>query len=143
MAFAGETEIIEFQVPWCLVIPVSQTKLYSPDGIHNGNCFAACIASMLDVPLWMVPPFEDMFGRGAEWRERAEEWLSRIWSVRLVRTEGHTLGSMPMFYIANGPSARGVHHSVIFSEGVLVHDPHPAKSGIESVDWCWHMESIQ
>ena len=28
------------------MIPVKQSKLYAKDGIHNGNCFAACLASV-------------------------------------------------------------------------------------------------
>ena len=121
--------------------PVDQSKLYHPQGIHNGNCYAACLASLLDLPLWMVPPFEDMFGRG-DWRSRTDEWLGRIFKLQLVRTEGHEWQELPEFYIANGPSARGVHHSVIYSRGELVHDPHWMKSGIEKVQWCWSLEPV-
>lgn len=121
--------------------PVDQTKLYALDGTGNGNCFAACLASLLDLPLWMVPPFEEMFGRGdGQWRERAERWLARFFGLKLVRTEGHEIHALPEFYIANGMSARGVYHSVIYRRGDLAHDPHPMKSGIESVNWCWHLE---
>lgn len=119
--------------------PVNQSCLYAPDGIGNGDCFAACLASLLDLPLWMVPPFHLMFGRGSAWRERCEEWLSRMYDMKLVRAEGHPL-IVPEFYIANGPSARGVHHSVIYSKGVLCHDPHHSRNGIESVEWCWYLE---
>jgi|SRR6185312_3239188 len=124
--------------------PVNQSKLYSPDGIHNGNCFAACLASLLDLPLWMVPPFEDMFGRG-DWAVRRDEWLYRMFKMRLARIEGFGWGQvMPAeYWIANGPSARGVHHSVIYSRETMqmVHDPHPAKSGVEKVDWIWYLEA--
>lgn len=121
--------------------PVDQTKLYAPDGIGNGNCFAACLASLLDLPLWMVPPFEEMFGRGeGQWRDRAEQWLERFFDVKLIRTDGHDVEALPEFYIANGMSARGVYHSVIYQRGELAHDPHWMKSGIESVYWCWHLE---
>ena len=109
--------------------PVNQSKLYHPEGIHNGNCYAASLASLLDLPLWMVPPFEDMFGR--------------FWAKHLVRTEGHEWQGLPDFYIANGPSARGVYHSVIYHRGELVHDPHWQNSGIERVEWCWHIEPSQ
>lgn len=34
--------------------PVMQSKLFAKDGIHAGNCFAAALASLLDLPLWMV-----------------------------------------------------------------------------------------
>ena len=121
--------------------PVSQSKLYQHGGIHNGNCFAACLASLLEIPLWMVPPFEDMFGRGhGQWRERAEEWLDRFFMLRLVRREGHPVDELPQYYIANGESLRGVHHSVIYTKGTLVHDPHWEFSGVKSVEWVYSLE---
>ncbi|PVX61254.1 hypothetical protein [Paraburkholderia unamae] len=112
--------------------PVKQTKLYSPDGIHNGNCLAACYASLLDLPLWMVPPFEDMFGRG-EWYARIDEWLAKAHKLERVRANGHPVGELPEFYLACGRSARGVLHAVIYSNGALVHDPHYSDSGIADV----------
>lgn len=119
--------------------PVDQSKLYHPDGIHNGDCLIACLASLLEVPLWMVPPFEQMFGRN-DWRGRIDEWLQRMYDMQMVRTNGHEVDRLPTFYIANGPAARGVHHSCIYCAGVLVHDPHPSKSGLLNVEWTWHLE---
>lgn len=121
--------------------PVKQSKLYAADAIHNGNCFAACLASMLDLPLWMVPPFDDMFGR-TDWWARVGEWLARIHHVRLVRTEGHAPEAMPPYYIASGLSARGVRHSVIYAAGELAHDPHPSGAGVLAVEWTWHVERV-
>lgn len=122
--------------------PVKQTKLYASDGIHNGNCFAACLASLLDLPLWMVPPFEDMFGRD-DWRVRQGEWLRRVYGLEMVRTAGHKVERLPEYYIACGESARKVLHSTIYSDGVLVHDPHYSDSGIVSVDWTWHLQPME
>ncbi len=122
--------------------PVDQSKLYRPDGIHNGNCLAACLASLLDLPLWMVPPFDQMFGR-SDWRVRIDEWLMRMFRLRFVRSAGHEWETLPEFYIANGPAARGVHHSAIYQRGQLVHDPHPARGGLLQVEWCWHLEPIE
>lgn len=121
--------------------PTAQSKLFHPEGIHSGNCYAACLASLLDLPLWMVPPWEDMFGRGA-WKQRTDEWLERLFQQRLVRTQGHELAILPEFYIANGLSPREVYHSVIYSAGKLVHDPHPSNAGIGDVEWTWHLEPV-
>jgi hypothetical protein len=121
--------------------PVKQSKLYCTDGIHNGNCYTACLASLLDLPLWMVPPFEDMFGRG-DWRSRTDDWLKRFFNLQLVRVEGHEPSSLPEYYIANGPAKRGVNHSVIYQNGELAHDPHPSCSGLLEVEWCWYLEKI-
>jgi hypothetical protein len=120
-----------------------QSKLYAEDGIHNGNCFAACLASLLDLPLWMVPPFEEMFGRGAgQWQWRAEEWLERLFRLDLVTTGGHVADRLPEYYIANGPSPRGVKHSVIYQGGAIVHDPHPSGAGITEVEFTYHLELL-
>jgi len=113
--------------------PVKQTKLYSADGIHNGNCLAACVASLLELPLWMVPPFEDMFGRG-DHTSRMIEWLNRMFSLELIWEDGHPVDELPEFYIAIGKSPRGVHHAVIYSKGEMVHDPHFSDAGIASVE---------
>lgn len=115
-----------------------QSKLYAKDAIHNGNCYAACLASLLDLPLWMVPPFEDMFGR-SDWHWRAQDWLARMFRLELVRTEGHDPSNLPEYYVASGLSPRGVRHSVIYRAGELVHDPHPSGAGIAAVEWCWHL----
>lgn len=123
--------------------PVMQNVLWQPDGIGNGNCFAACLASLLDLPLWMVPPFEQMFGRGDDFAKRRSEWLNQMFGLRLVRTNGHEIDKLPPFYIASGPSVRGVHHSVIYREGALEHDPHPAQSGIMDVEWTWHLAALE
>lgn len=120
--------------------PVKQDRLYSPEGIGNGNCFAACLASLLDIPLWMVPPFDQMFGRN-DWRVRVDEWLERIFKMELVDASGHQVDQLPEFYIASGQSPRGVKHSVIYSAGTLVHDPHFSDAGIAAVEWTWHLEN--
>jgi hypothetical protein len=120
------------------VIPVSQSKLYAPDAIHNGNCFAATLASLLEIPLWMVPPFEDMFSR-SDWRDRVDKWLDRMFHLQLVRLEGHETEVLPEFYIACGLSPRGVGHSVIYRRGALAHDPHPSGAGIAGVERTYHL----
>ena len=121
---------------------VDQSKLYHPEGIHNGDCYAACLASLLDLPLWMVPPFEQMFGRG-DWRMRTDLWLKRFFGLELARSDGHKWQELPEFYMANGPAARGVDHSTIYSRGALVHDPHPSKGGLVEVEWCWYLKVIE
>ena len=119
--------------------PVAQDKLYVHDGIGNGNCFPACLASILEIPLWMIPPFDQMFGR-AKWGDRRQEWLERMFKLRFIRTEGHQVDVMPEFYTANGFSPRDVMHSVVYSQGRLVHDPHPVGGGIAEVEYTYHLE---
>ncbi len=123
------------------MIPVMQDRLYSEEGIGNGNCLAAAIASVLELPLWMVPPFDQMFGRD-DWSIRINQWLNKMLKLKRVRTEGHHPELLPEFYMASGLSARGVLHAVIFRDGVMVHDPHPSGSGILAVDHTYHFEPL-
>ena len=118
--------------------PVMQSKLYREDAPMRGNCRAACVASLLEIPLWMVPPIEDM--RGDLQEERWNAWLERMFGIEFVRTHGHQ--PIPSeFYIACGPSPRGggIYHSVVYSRGALAHDPHPSGAGVVSVEWTWHL----
>lgn len=121
--------------------PVMQNVLWSADGIGNGNCLCACFASLLEIPLWMVPPFSQMFGR-RELHRRIDEWFAHL-GFDYVFTDGHEIETLPEFYIANGKSARGVMHSVIYSRGQLVHDPHYTGTGIESVEYTNHLAPIR
>lgn len=117
--------------------PVKQDRLYSGEGIGNGNCLAACYASLLEMPLWMVPPFDQMFGRN-DWDVRLDQWL-KVLGYERVWTRGHRIDELPEFYIASGMSPRGICHAVIYSHGELVHDPHYSESGIESVNHTYHL----
>lgn len=107
----------------------------------RGNCRAACVASILEIPLWMVPAFEDM--RGDLQEERWHEWISRLFGLEFVRTQA-VIGGVPPaeFYIACGPSPRSrtVYHSVVYSGGQLVHDPHYSGAGLTAVEWTWHFQ---
>lgn len=121
--------------------PVAQDRLYSTDGLGNGNCMAACLASLLDLPLWMVPPFEEMFGRGSEVvYDRIDHWLQRMFGMELGLKGRHDPAQLPEFYMASGPTVRtaatGVMHSVIYRAGELVHDPHPSGAGLIEVKFC-------
>jgi hypothetical protein len=42
------------------------------------------LTSLLDLPLWIVPPFEDMLGRGDR-RVRTSGWLTRMLLGRIRR----------------------------------------------------------
>lgn len=120
--------------------PVAQSKL-AQQALQLGNCFAACVASLIDADLWMVPAFEDA-RHGVSAASLADQWLRRFCGQTLIRTDGHAVEAMPEFYIANGRSPRGGYHSVIYSAGALVHDPHPLGGGLIDVEWTWHLSSL-
>lgn len=121
--------------------PVMQSKLYQADAPMRGNCRAACVASILELPLWMVPPIEDM--RGDLQEERWNEWAERLFGLEFVRVHGDG-APLADFYIACGPSPRGpVHHAVVYSNGTLAHDPHPSGEGVVAVEWTYHFKQVE
>lgn len=122
--------------------PVKQTVLFGDNSIGNGNCFAACLASLLDLPLWMVPPFEQMFAHTQHWSGRCDRWLERFFALKLVEVRGHKEDALPEFYIACGSTPRGTFHATIYSRGELVHDPHFSGDGIIKVEFTRHLEPI-
>jgi hypothetical protein len=107
--------------------PVEQTVLMPP----GGNCFAACMASILELPLDAVPHFEE-----DDWVIRWNEWLRPRNLAIMVCTlpEDENLQRryretcMPGFTIPGADSPRGPwQHAVVAFDGELVWDPHPQR----------------
>lgn len=115
--------------------PVPQTVLYGEDAYGNGNCFDACIASLMELPLWMVPQFYQMWGR-PDRNKRMDLWLA-LFGLELEFVDdlkNPDATPLPEFYMVSGPSPRNpsTGHAVIFSRepAVLAHDPHYSGQGI-------------
>jgi len=94
------------------VRPTYQTRIGD-----NGNCFAACLASILEMPL-------PEFGLDDEYWGRVDKWLVR---------RGLTYKQVPLNQIPHGWSTiegispRGGMHACVAYDGVLKFDPHPPK----------------
>lgn len=111
--------------------PVDQTTFGHP----GGNCFSACVASLLELPITDVPYFMDESEGRAKWHEQLDAWLeprgfyaSHFVIVDLERAEmprGH--------FILVGRSPRG-DHAVIARGRDVVHDPHPSRDGLLVVE---------
>lgn len=98
--------------------PVEQTAV----GVPAGNCFEACLASILEIPLESIPHFV-----GDDWWERYLEHFGARGVELLYVPLG---GGVPKGYsAAGGPSPRhaGVMHSVVCLDGEMVWDPHPRR----------------
>lgn len=115
--------------------PIDQTLL----GADDGNCFAACVASLLELPLAEVPNFCKGLTNDA-WYPQFIEWLqARGWNAMFLQSLGiierdATAG----YYIASGPTERGMLHATVWCAGKLAHDPHPSRAGIQSItDYCF------
>jgi hypothetical protein len=86
------------------------------------NCFDACLASVLELPLDASPHYK---GNG-NWIEHYNAWLG---------THGFRLVMLPEdepapkgYHLAAHRSPRGAHlHSVVVLDGEVVWDPHPER----------------
>jgi hypothetical protein len=105
------------------VRPADQTTFGFPDG----NCFSACVASLLEVDVAEVPWF---MGHD-EWWPHFEAWLRPRGYYALCCPLGDY--RPPGFHILSGKSPRGDYmHSVVARGAEVVHDPHPSRAGLDS-----------
>lgn len=119
--------------------PVTQTIV--DDG--RGNCYAACIASLLDLPIDAVPNFveaEDM--HQAAWKWLAERGLRpvRMCFPSLEALQSTYFDHPGLYCVLSGESPRRKadggkkwHAVVGFAAGYgveVVHDPHPDRTGL-------------
>lgn len=98
--------------------PVMQTK--TAEG--EGNCFNACVASLLEIEIDTIPEWEEKPG----WSLEFEKWLSarfRMYPIWINRP----FSLRPFgYYILSGKSPRGEdHHSIVMFNGEFSHDPFP------------------
>jgi hypothetical protein len=133
--------------------PVKQSIIYNDQTIGNGDCLTACYASLLDLPLWAVPPFHQMYGR-PDYEVRVKWWLKNVMKLEHVaiygvgdpdvmfESEKEALLTLPEFYIACGPTVRGGGHACIYSKGEMIHDPHASDAGLLKVDKIYYVKSL-
>jgi hypothetical protein len=112
------------------VIPVDQTTF----GVPGGNCFSACVASLLELPIGAVPYF---MHHGDGWWDAFLAWLAPRGLDALcfeLPASGDAAVWYPRgFHVLSGKSPRGDHtHSVVARGRDVVHDPHPDRTGVET-----------
>lgn len=122
------------------MIPIIQTKISSKDGSISGNCFRACIASILEIDIDSIPAFEDM--EAGKWQIPFMNFLSEngyeFEGTGRFGNEFHdnlfkTYEGVDGYIIVGGKSprewvTRG--HAVVYKNGEMVHDPHPSGEGL-------------
>lgn len=120
--------------------PVFMTKKHKPPESF-GNCYAACYASILELPIDAVPPFEMLPGfandddRYDTWHDVLEWWLRGMGLGTAVVK--HESGQVPFGYaIMSGQSPRfsDSGHCVVVLDGKVVHDP---MEGAERITERW------
>lgn len=125
------------------MIPVDQTE-YGP----HGNCFAACVASILECSIDQVPnfvgPLQDETDP-VEWERRFLEavhaWLAprALGYVELYfASEGipETLWrnlDLLGFWVGIGSTKEGFSHAVVMRGREVAHDPSPDRTGLSSI----------
>lgn len=122
--------------------PVDQTMIASPEG-GQGNCLEACIASLFEIDVDQVDPMRS--GNGKWWDEMCTFLNKYGYDCEGCRhrPDGDSEALLEIskqyegvngYVIMCGDSPRGDWvkggHSVIYKDGVMVHDPHPSKSGL-------------
>lgn len=119
------------------MIELTQTILADDPSGECGNCFATCIASILEVPLDDVPNF----CRWDDWLERTCQWLApRGFFYLDVTLPGDARDELVRFWgyhVIAGDGPRGHRHAVVGLKGEIVWDPHPSRAGLlgEPHDW--------
>ena len=106
------------------MIPTRQTRTGK-----IGNCFSACLASILEIPLREVPNFVDA-STDEQFYENAAKWLAShgLYYVQL-KPDDPMLAVMfkegPIYHTIEGISPRGGMHATVGLNGHMVWDPHP------------------
>lgn len=105
--------------------------LDDPAKAETGNCFEACIASLIELPLKVIPEFCNI--------PKDDNWI--IIFAGLLKSQGYVLHSMDGispkgFSIASGfLKDSKKEHSCIYYNGQLFHDPLPNGNGIENIQF--------
>lgn len=135
--------------------PVDQTR-FGFDGANEapGNCWAACVASILNVPMSSVPDEAEFWQPGMKpaeswipYQTKAHRWLFEQ-GIVLVETKCqhvHYCGPADCwaaYCILSGPSPRNpeVNHAVVGRGNEIVHDPHPSRKGLTGEWQKWWYE---
>ena len=101
---------------------VDQTEF----GGQEGNCWSACIASILELDIGALPNFMTR----DDWLEATRNWLSRRGFTGIMFQKPNVYHP-ECYHIVSGKSPRGNFlHAVVGYKNKLVHDPHPDRTFI-------------
>jgi len=113
------------------MIPIDQTIFGK-----TGNCFPACVASILQLKLSEVPDW--CTTEGDNWFLAFRKWCQEtrgLYPVMLLLDEKTSVKDLfPGFTLIGGNGPRGLKHEVIYLHGKLFHDPHPSRAGLETIE---------
>lgn len=106
-----------------------ETNVTRPDAPEEwGDCWAACLASVLEIDAATVPN-PNLVPEGG-WFDQQETWLRKTFGLGLVYVEVGEWFPIGLHLIM-GTSPRGPwQHTVVGRSGAMVHDPHPSGDGL-------------
>ena len=118
------------------MIPVKQTVPHIPEEGSYGDCYRACLASILELPTEEVSHFMwDGCEDTIEVRSRINSFLSKYNAISVAVPFDSTTDkpirelmkecNPGVYYILTGISVNNVPHSVVCYEDTIVNDPAP------------------
>lgn len=114
--------------------PTKQTVLHSPEEGQNGNCFSAVLASLLHLPIELIPYFAGY----AEWRRDLNQWLRQFGlaylEVNACDLKEHGIEGLHHEVAGTSPRSDDVLHATVGLDGAIVFDPHPSDAGLAKVE---------
>lgn len=119
-------------LPLWLKERVTQTRLHTEE--VNGNCMAACFASVLGGDIAEYDAIIDPVIGGNWWHAVEELWRSHGYLImRISASASDWSGGPDALCFASGTSPRGVRHMCVYAGGEIVHDPHPSRAGLTEI----------
>lgn len=122
--------------------PVYQTRF----GYPNGNCWEACLASLLEIPLEQVPDRRPEGDRATD-AEIADYLLERYgralaWLRFGASSTPQVLALEAGHYMLGGTCKSGLGHVVVAEKGRVVHNPHPG-TDLVAADILWFLVPVE
>lgn len=121
--------------------PVTQTILHNPPETI-GNCFVACLSSVLEIPIDSIPHFAERACIKRDplqvdqklWDQAIQNFLKPLgWMYFTIWADDYTRKNVRGYHLIEGNSKRGP-HVVVGKDGVMVWDPHPSREGLVAVE---------
>ena len=116
-----------------------------------GDCYRACVASIMELDLEEVPNFNEGFPDGDTFHRRVSEWLAPRGFGKAMFAIGDDLDlpgllefmadwSPNCYYILGGTSPRGFDHAVVGLNDKIVHCPNENDPPLVGVLGAGHWE---
>lgn len=126
------------------MVPVMQEYVEDPQRQHAGDCFRACLASILEQSLDVVPHFFEGARQGTRMTPAMEiqlqDWFSEkglalLFIPILTREPEQAMaifgGRYPtLYYVLVGQTRKGVHHAIVCRGTEIAHDPSKTRMGL-------------